>query len=197
MAEAEQYMSPGNVQVSGGMLRIITEARHCGTRAYVSGALNSANKFDFLYGRVDIRARLPRGQGIWPAFWMLTYDYPDQAAWDTAHEIDIMEMLGNDPHTIYTTLHWHDYNDDHQCYYSGDDYSRDFHTYSIIWTASAVRWFIDGQQVCDATEGVPTLPMYLLIDTAVGGGWPGNPDATTPFPQFLDIDYVRVYKAVS
>jgi len=106
-------------------------------------------------------------------------------------------MLGNDTHTIYMANHWKGTNQDHQkeiTTYQGPDSSTDFHTYSLLWNSNVLIWYVDSVEQYRTTEGIPTAPMFLLANFAVGGKWPGNPDSTTSFPSSLEIDYIRVYK---
>ncbi len=156
---------------------------------YTSGAITTENKFSFLYGRVDIRARFPRGQGMWPGLWMLSAN--------ADHEVDIMEMVNN-PTIVYQTYHLNIplYNlAAPQCMVTQPDLSRAFHVFSLIWNTSSLTWYIDGRQTCRVVNIIPETPMYLLLDAAVGGDWPGSPDLSTVFPQSTVIDYVRVYQA--
>jgi len=184
---ALQYYTPKALAVQNGALSIMSDQQSMGGRNYTSGALTTEHTFNFLYGRVDIRARLPKGQGIWPAFWMLTAN--------ADHEIDIMEMI-NTPKTVYQTYHVH--TPIVNAYVSqgivkGQDFSAAYHTYSLVWTSTSIKWYIDGVQTFQVTGSVPHTPMYLLLNTAIGGQWPGPPNASTPFPQSMTIDYVRVY----
>ena len=183
-----QYFTARDAMLNQGALRFTTENRNLGGKQYTSGAVTTENKFSFLYGRVDISARMPTGQGMWPALWMLTGNID--------HEINIMEMA-NDPTTAYQTFHMNvpNYNSYvFQCISQQPDLSTDFHLYSLVWYPNSLSWSIDGVPTCQITQYIPQTPMYLLLDTAVGGGWPGQPDATTVFPQYTDIDYIRVYQ---
>ena len=185
-----QYYNTQDVSLNQGDLRLTSEKRTVGTYNYTSGAVTTENKFSFLYGLVTIRARLPQGgKGIWPAFWLLTND-------NKSNETDIMEMA-NDPTLAYQTFHANvpipnSYIS--QCITHEPDLSADFHTYTLNWSPGSLTWFIDGTQVCQVTQDVPQTPMYLLLNTAVGGSWPGSPDANTVFPQYMDIDYVQVWQ---
>jgi beta-glucanase (GH16 family) len=183
------YFTLRDVSESNGNLDLTTEHQYSHGYGYTTGMVTTEGKFSFLYGRVDIRARLPKGQGIWPAFWML----PPHAS-PAKYEIDIMEMLGSDPHTVYMTV-WHQ--PEHlQCQFHGPDFSADYHIFSVVWTSSSVTWMVDGAQRCKVTSIIPNIPMMLLLDNWVGdtGSWPGHPDASTVFPQRLYIDYVRIYR---
>jgi beta-glucanase (GH16 family) len=211
-----QYYVPDEVYVENGLLRIRSRVRKFGSKDYTSGRLNTRGKFAPVYGRFEIRAKLPKGKGLWPAHWL----YPQNRDWEMEtlmakevaagrerlipeerpwySEIDIMEFLGHEPDIIYGTLHYYTF-DGHKKTSSGKleskiDYSKDFHTYTLEWEPDSIRWYIDGLLFHTATEGIPHSPHYLILNTAIGGSWPGNPDSTTIFPQFHDIDYVRVYQ---
>ena len=211
-----QYYLPDEAYVENGCLRLRSQARTFGTMAYTSGRVDTSGKFAPVYGRFEIRAKLPAGQGLWPAHWL----YPQKRDWEMEclmaemvaggkerlipeerpwySEIDIMEFLGHEPKTVYGTLHYYTF-DGQKRTSSGTwrgevDYTKDFHVYALEWEPSGLRWFIDDRLIHSTTNGVPHTPHYLILNTAVGGAWPGNPDSTTVFPQFHDIDYVRVFQ---
>ncbi len=211
-----QYYLPDEVYVENGMLRLRSRIRKFGSQEYTSGRLDTKNKFSPVYGRFEIRGRLPVGKGLWPAYWL----YPQHRNWEMEYimseavasgkesmipeerpwysEIDIMEFLGHEPNIIYGTLHYYTF-DGQKKTSSGTwngsvNYSEDFHVYALEWEPDSIRWYIDDQLLHSTTSGIPHTPHYLIINTAVGGAWPGNPDSTTIFPQFHDIDYVRVYQ---
>jgi hypothetical protein len=160
-----------------------------GSREYTSGLVETRGKFAITYGRIEIRAKLPRTQGLWPAHWML----PDDGSWPP--EIDIMECVGSQPNMITMSLHtgtWpglYSQSED----FIGPDYSADFHTFALEWEPKEMRWFIDGVKQFSTANSIPNVPMFLILNTAVGGDMPGEPDETTELPQFHAIDYVRVY----
>ena len=184
-----QYFTSEALALKQGVLNIASERRGMGGKDYTSGVLTTENKFDFRYGRVDIRARLPKGQGMWPALWL--------TSGNIGREIDIMEMV-DDPTTIYQSYHVNDprYNSYvTQCTVDEQDLSATFHIYTVVWNATLVTWYVDGIQTCQITSHIPQVPMFIMIDTAVGGVWPGPPDDSTVFPQYTLIDYVRVYQA--
>jgi beta-glucanase (GH16 family) len=200
----EQYYSnrPENAYLEADNLVIeAREERYMGLH-YSSAKMQTLVLGEWQYGRIDIRARLPYGQGIWPAFWML----PARTIPSTG-EIDIMEALGHEAQTVYGTLHYGAIDDPQHV---GSSYTLeegtfadDYHIFSIVWEAESIRWFIDGIQYQEQTEfytGDADSPSsfdhkyYLIINLAVGGTWPGRPDETTVFPQRLMVDYVRVYQ---
>ena len=211
-----QYYLPDEVFVEDGMLRIRSRVRKYGDMEFTSGRLDTRDKFTPVYGRYEIRAKLPVGKGIWPAYWL----YPQNRNWQMEYvmteavangressipeerpwysEIDIMEFLGHEPNVLYGTLHYCSFEGQRKSSsgtWKGDvDYSKDFHLYALEWEPDSMRWFIDGHVIHRTASGIPHTPHYLIINTAIGGAWPGNPDSTTVFPQFHDIDYVRVYQ---
>ena len=139
-----------------------------------------------------MRAKLPAGQGVFPAFWMMT---DKENTW--LPEIDIMEMLGHQPDQVWMVSHWlgkdgklKSVSDSFQ----GPDFSNDFHTFSIEWTPHSITWLVDDIERFSISKNIPSEKMYLYLNTAVGGNWPGSPDHTTVFPVTYEIDYVRVFK---
>ncbi|MBB6451737.1 beta-glucanase (GH16 family) [Salirhabdus euzebyi] len=187
-----QFYRPENVTVDDGFLKLISKKEMYDDREYTSGAIHSKEKFSFLYGKVEMRAKLPKGQGIFPAFWMMP-DVNDR--W--LPEIDIMEMLGHKPNESWMVLHWLDEKGELSTVsqsYIGENFADGFHTFGIEWTPEKVSWFIDGVKRFETTTYIPTEDMYLYLNTAIGGNWPGTPDETTTFPQYFEVDYVRVYQ---
>ncbi|MHB8838216.1 MAG: glycoside hydrolase family 16 protein [Gemmatimonadaceae bacterium] len=211
-----QFYLPDEVYLERGLLRLRSRERAYGPMKYTSGRLDTRGKFAPTYGRFEIRAKLPMGKGLWPAHWL----YPQNRDWrmealmqrEVAEgrerfiaeerpwysEIDIMEFLGHEPTVLYGTLHYTTFKGERKSTsgtWRGDvDYSADFHLYALEWESDSIRWYIDGHLIHATATGVPHAPHYLILNTAVGGSWPGNPDATTVFPQYHDIDYVRVYR---
>ena len=154
---------------------------------YTSGLLTTRTSFAQQYGYFEVRAKLPAGQGLWPAFWLL----PANGTWPP--EIDIFEQLGNDPTTIHETSHSTVRNSISQVTHV--DNPDQFHTYGMLWDQNYLVWTIDGVEVNrQTTPSDMNQPMYILLNLAVGGTWPGNPNSTTPFPATMSIDYVHVYQ---
>lgn len=164
---------------------------------YVSGVLTTEKSFSQQYGRFEVLARVPAGQGLWSAFWLLPSfkQWPEGVA--VLPEIDVMEHLGHQRNTYHTTLHTnqsgpltsHPY--DHTV---NADLTAGFHLYSVVWTPESVRWYLDGTWM--ASHPTPkdfTRPVHFLLNLAVGGNWPGSPDATTEFPAHYQIDHVRAW----
>ena len=193
---------PENARVEDGLL--VIEAREEDYRGsdYTSARLKTQGQQSWAYGRIEARMKLPSGQGIWSAFWMLGENFPT-VGWPHCGEIDIMENIG-DPRTVYGTVHGPGYSggDGIGGMYAvgGDPLSEGFHTYAIEWLPDAIHWFVDdvlfysieytqvpGQWVFDH-------PFFLMLNLAIGGQLPGYPDETTQLPQRLLVDYVRVYR---
>lgn len=210
--ELEYYTtrSQNVFQRDGNLVIKVLKEKYTGsdgvTRNYTSARLKTLGKFSQAYGRYEARIRIPRGQGIWPAFWMLGDDI-EKAAWPTCGEIDIMENIGKEPALVHGTIHGPGY--------SGADgisapfalpsdqrFADDFHVYAVEWEPETIRFYVDDHlyttrtpaDLPKGTKWVYDHPFFLLLNVAVGGSWPGNPDATTVFPQTMLVDYVRVYK---
>lgn len=210
--ELEYYTArPQNAVQQGGNLVIkAVGEKYTGsdgvTRDYTSARLKSQGKFSQKYGRFEARIKIPRGQGIWPAFWMLGDDI-DKPGWPKCGEIDIMENIGKEPALVHGTIHGPGYsggkgptasyalpNDRH--------FADDFHIYAVEWEKKAIRFYVDDHLYATRTRA--DLPkgarwvfqhkFFILLNVAVGGGWPGNPDSTSVFPESMLVDYVRVYK---
>ena len=192
-AEELEYYSPDGYEVTNGVLRLKGENRPSGGKPYTSGMVTSFGKFAQEFGWFEMRAKFPRGKGYWPAFWLL----PSNKTWPP--EIDVLEILGHEPNKDYMTNHYRNAEGKHEGKggsFIGPDFSTDFHTFALDWEPGSITWYVDGVQRYQTTENVPAEPMYMLANLAIGGGWPGNPDATTPFPGYMDVDYIRAYSKV-
>ncbi|MBD7984498.1 glycoside hydrolase family 16 protein [Sporosarcina sp. Sa2YVA2] len=186
-----QYYIPENVVVEEGRMRLISKKEWLGDSEYTSGAVHTKGKFNMLYGKIEMRAKLPIGKGVFPAFWLMA-DKED--TW--LPEIDIMEMLGHKPDEIWMVVHWLNENGRLMSdfdFFKGPDFSADYHTFGMEWTPNSITWFIDGEVRFTSNVHVPKEPMYIYVNTAIGGNWPGSPDWTTTFPTTFDIDYIRVF----
>jgi beta-glucanase (GH16 family) len=186
----KQYYTPEDVYLKEGKLILRSQKRPMGGREYTSGLVDTRDRFTQKYGRVEVCAKLPKGQGIWPAHWMMAND---EKKWPP--EIDITEMMGDDPRVVYFSVHWkafgqHDYD---TVKLEDADYSADFHVFAMEWEPKKITWFVDGIARHTQTRHIPNIPMRIIFNTAVGGYWPGYPDETTQFPVYHEIDYVRVY----
>ena len=204
-----QYYTSRDVNsfLENGHLVIQALEENYGGREYTSARIKSQNKQFFKYGKFEASIKLPYGQGLWPAFWMLGQNFPS-VGWPACGEIDIMEMIGgaNRDNTSYGTAHWED---NGQHLQSGGNYTLstgifadDFHKFTIIWDHQSIRWYMDDNLFYtfnitpfDRTEF--HREFFFILNVAVGGNWPGPPDPSTVFPQRMEIDYVRVYEQVT
>jgi beta-glucanase (GH16 family) len=160
---------------------------------YVSGLITTFGSFAQAFGRFEMRARVPRGRGLWPAFWLL----PANGTWPP--EIDVSEILGHDPMTFHASLHWPSVGG-RQCathaVATSRNLSADFHVYGVTWDEQGIEWHLDGAEMY-RRDGLPSglgQPMYMLAGLMVGGDWPGSPDGETQFPAALGIDWVRAWQ---
>lgn len=193
---------PENARIENGMLVIEAREERMRGRNYTSARLKTQGLRTFTYGRIEARLQVPYGQGIWPAFWMLGSDITT-AGWPNCGEIDIMEHIGREPYNVYGTVHGPNYsgaNGVGNFTTLAQPVKDSFHVFAVEWTPTEIRWYMDGQQfhtVTPATvpgEWVFDHDFFLILNVAVGGYWPGYPDATTVFPQRMTVDYVRVYQ---
>lgn len=186
-----QSWLPDNVFESGGQLHIITKAQQSDGHPYTSGAITTESTFQFTYGRIDIRAKLPRTSGLWPTFWLLN-EPNAQGIYVQYYEIDFMEAWMGNPYQVNAFFHY----DATQvtCSATGTDFTARFHTYTLIWNPGKLEWQIDGITKCVSTVHVPDVPMYLILNTAIDGV-DQSTNNTTRLPQSLDIDYVRIWKS--
>jgi beta-glucanase (GH16 family) len=175
-------------------------------RSYTSGRLKTFGKFSGTYGRFEARIKLPFGQGMWPAFWMLGDDI-DKAGWPGCGEIDIMENIGKEPSMIHGSIHGPGYTGSVgiEAPYTlpgGQRFADDFHVFAVEWSPDSIAFFVDQTMYvkrarADLRPGwkwVFDKPFFLILNLAVGGDWPGAPDSSTRFPQEMLVDYVRVYE---
>ncbi|TVQ93476.1 MAG: glycoside hydrolase family 16 protein [Bacteroidetes bacterium] len=198
-----QYYRAQNAWVEGGVLTIEARRESVGNRNYTSARMKTQGKKSFQYGRVDIRALLPKGQGIWPALWTLGESITS-FGWPACGEIDIMEMIGGSgrENRVHGTVHW-DLNGHVQAGGSytlpSGTFADEYHVFSIIWDENLIRWFVNDIQYyqIDITPNHMTEfheEHFFLFNVAVGGNWPGYPDGTTLFPQQMKVDYIRVFQ---
>jgi len=199
--ELQYYTAePRNAFIEAGTLVIQALKENYSGKQYTSARLNTSGKKDWLYGRVDVRAKTPRGRGLWPAIWMLPTDWV-YGGWPASGEIDIMELLGQEPGKVYGTIHWgqdpahHLSSGGNLVLPNGASFAAGFHLFSLQWRADSLIWYVDGARFHAEGNGPPfDKRFHLLLNVAVGGNWPGSPDGTTIFPQVMQVDYVRVYK---
>jgi beta-glucanase (GH16 family) len=195
--ELEAYDASA-VSVNNGFLNLTArkEEKYAGA-PYVSGlvqtggvdGLSGEPTFNFRYGYMEVRAKIPKGQGIWPAIWMMPASYNDGNG-----ELDVLEVIGNEPNVANFSLHRGGrHNTDT---WTGPDFSQQFHTYGVDWQPDHVSWYVDGVERGRMTDPALICPeaMYPILNVAVGGDWPGAPDSTTKFPATMQVDYVRVWQ---
>lgn len=204
---------PANVAHDGAGHLVITALAEPDTSAYrcwyggcryTSARLKTKGLMEQAYGRFEARLRVPAGQGIWPAFWMLGHDI-DTVGWPACGEIDVMEHIGREPRVVHGTVHGPGYSG--AAGIGGADtlprpLADDFHVFGVEWEPDEIRWYVDGRQYRRLTrEDLPAgarwafdHPHFLLLNVAVGGAWPGDPDATSTYPQRMMVDWVRVYR---
>lgn len=203
-----------NAEIMGGNLVITAQQENnflCSdgnTRNYTSARMLTKGKFDQAYGRFEARIKIPAGQGMWPAFWLLGNNI-DSVGWPACGEVDIMENIGKEPSTIHGSIHGPGYTGatglSLPFVLSGANFSDSFHVYAIEWEANVVRFYVDDSLYASFTpSSLPQgatwefdHPFFILLNLAVGGDWPGPPDNTTVLPQSMLVDYVRVYKKSS
>ena len=185
---------------------LVIKALRTSASGYTSARLKTHGKFSTRFGRVEARLKLPKGQGVWPAFWMLGDDI-DQVPWPACGEIDIVELIGHQPGTLYGTLHGPGYSGQHglskfTVLPAGAIFSDAYHVFAVDWKPGRIDWLLDGtvyhsRTAADLPSGAEwvfdRMAGFLLLNLAIGGVWPGYPNDTTVFPQEYRIDYIRVY----
>ena len=212
--ELQEYTtSDDNIFVRDGnlVLKAIKEEAD-GRKKYTSGKVNSKNKQPFQYGKVVARAKVPEGQGLWPAIWMMPQDESYYGQWPKCGEIDIMEVLGSAPELAYGTVHYGAPHAEQQgtvTLEDGNTFASDFHEFSVEWEPGEIRWYIDGEEYLKVNDWFTAVegeddkpypapfdqPFFVQMNLAVGGTWPGSPDDTTDFDKAeFEVDYVRVYQ---
>ncbi len=199
--ELETYTnSSNNIYIQNGYLYI--NARKESNGSYTSARIKTEGLKSFQYGKIEARMKLPFGQGMWPAFWMLG-DNISSVGWPKCGEIDIMEMIGGQgrENTVHGSAHWGgDFTNTYTL--NSGTFADSFHVYDITWTPTQIAWHIDGITYNVLNTSPSALEafrksFFIILNLAVGGSWPGNPDSSTVFPQQLVVDYVRVYKNIS
>jgi len=188
----QQSYAREQVSLRDGKLVLQVERKPREGMPFTSGMVASHDKFTQRYGWFEARLKLPRGKGLWPAFWLL----PQSKQWPP--EIDIMEHKGRIPDRVWLTVHerqpntWQPKSDGKE--WSGPDFTADFHTFAVDWRPDRLAWFVDGIERHQWRGNADFGAMYLILNLAIGGHWDGNADATTPLPSVMEIDYVRVYQ---
>ena len=200
--ELQNYTeSTDNVSIEDGMLKIT--AIQEGSGGYTSARINTKGKFEKAYGRFEARIKLPWGQGLWPAFWLLGNDF-EEVSWPQCGEIDIMEYVGQEPTIMHGSVHGPGYSGGNAITKTyelvNDRFDTDFHIFGIEWGPEYINYYVDDvlyNQITpdDVTgEWVYDHPFFIIMNVAVGGNFAGSPDQGTVFPQTMMVDYVRVYE---
>jgi len=198
---------PENLALDGaGHLAITARKEDYLGRSYTSGRINTRGHFEHAHGRFEARIRLPRGRGIWPAFWLLGADF-GTVGWPACGEIDIMEYRGQEPKVIHGSLHGPGYSGGSAVTQRYDlpgtqGFDGDFHVFAIEWNSDSITWMVDDaryrvvrpQDLPSGAEWVFDHPFFVILNVAVGGHFVGSPDSTTVFPQTMLVDWVRVYR---
>lgn len=204
---------PQNIIVENGNLKITARRELYLGSSFTSARIITKGKLEQKYGRIEARIKLPLGQGLWPAFWMLgsniqtgveNPDNPNTLAWPACGEIDIMEYLGNSPTKIFGTVHGPGYSGGESIsknfFLSNSRFDTDFHVFGIEWDENKINFYVDDFLYHSVTpsdvpgDWVFNQPFYLILNIAVGGNLPGSPNAETPFPQSMLVDYIRIYE---
>ncbi len=185
----DERTSASNVTVAGGNLNLT--ATKSGSLSYTSGLVTSEGLHEFQYGYVESRMQIPKGKGMWPAFWMLPASHDDGAG-----EIDVMEVVGDEPWMFHMNYHVDGPYDDAESTDVGFDLSAAFHTFAVDWQKDSITWYLDGKPMHRAANHTHE-PLYVILNLAVGGDWPGSPNSSTQFPSRMNVDYVRVWEKVA
>ena len=189
-----QWFERDNVSVNNGTLRLSAQKQKSNGKQYTSGMISSYKSFAFQYGYVEMRAKIPKGNGLWPNFWML----PKDKTWPP--ELDIAEFVGSNPTNVHMSLHY----DDGKGHTNstgwwggkeGMDFSKGYHTYAVQWEPDKIIWYVDGVERRRYTGAmIPNKPMYVVANLPVAPAWTVPPDSSTPFPSTFDIDYIKVWQ---
>ena len=204
--ESQYYTSNNtNCSVGNGKLTITAKKESQGGSSYTSARILTKGKREFQFGRIDIRARLPKGQGIWPALWMLGANFGTEG-WPKCGELDIMELVGHQPNRVHGTAHFGNQPPSTQRTASyglaSGTFADAFHVFTMKWENNLVEWYVDDVKFHTLTPsntgGIYPFnqKFFFIFNVAVGGNWPGYPDGTTVFPQQMDVDYVRVFQKI-
>jgi beta-glucanase (GH16 family) len=180
-----QYYLPKNSYIQNGCLYLTAIKEDRDGKEYTSAMVETGYKLSFRYGRIEASIKLPKGKGVFPAFWLLTND--------GGHEIDVMEMIGSEPNTIYGTNHYESNGSKKTSGHITNDTPDEFHAYAVEWEKDSIRWYMDGKLYHTSKKGVPVEDMSIVLNLAVGGNWPGDPDEAVQFPCSMAVEYVRIY----
>ncbi|MAB84988.1 MAG: hypothetical protein CL856_03895 [Cryomorphaceae bacterium] len=206
-----QYYRGGtaNTALQNGKLVITAKKETYQNREHTSARLTTEGKVEYKYGRIDVRAKLPKGQGIWPAIWMLGDDM-SSVGWPACGELDMMELLGHEPHKIHGSINYgpqgnswaHTKTTSYSLPVSEGDFSDKYHVFSVLWEENSIKYYVDDNlyatynpnNIAGGQAWRFNHPFFFILNIAVGGDWPGNPDPTTIFPQQMLIDYIRIFQ---
>ncbi len=206
--EEVQYYSPQNLKIENGLLTFIAKKENYKGSSYTSARINSRDKMVFKYGKIEFRAKLPYSKGLWPALWLQGNELY-QLGWPKRGEIDIMELKGHIPNTISSTIHYADLSGNHKYPTSKKytlpkgEFKDEFHVFTMKWDEYKLKFYVDDKLYNTIfhnnfhyynNKNPFKYPFYVIMNVAVGGNFGGDPDATTVWPQTMDIDYVRIYK---
>lgn len=190
--DEQQYYTPSALSQRQGVLTITARRQATHGKAYTSGAISSFRHFNFTYGYAEIRAQVPAGTGLWPAFWL------PATVRGSNDELDVLELIGSDPSQGYAVVHYGTTQNrqDSVGTYRNPDFSVGFHTFAIDWEPGSIVWYVDGVERRRVSQNIPSHRMTLIANLTVGGptSWPGAPDRYTVFPAQFKIDYIRVYQ---
>lgn len=206
-----QYYRGGtaNTALQNGKLVITAKRETYQNREHTSARLTTEGKVEYKYGRIDVRAKLTKGQGIWPAIWMLGDDM-SSVGWPACGELDMMELLGHEPHKIHGSINYgpqgnswaHTKTTSYSLPVSEGDFSDKYHVFSVLWEENSIKYYVDDNlyatynpnNIAGGQAWRFNHPFFFILNIAVGGDWPGNPDPTTIFPQQMLIDYIRIFQ---
>lgn len=187
-----EWYEDDEVIVHNGILRLKAERKNVQGFSFASGMISSHDKVAFTYGYVEVRVRVPKGKGLWPAFWLL----PSAKMWPP--EIDVFEIVSSQTNKVLFTLHYRDIArsiKSAEASWIGPDFAANWHTFAIDWEPDFITWYVDGvARFRYVGPGIPHEPMYVIANLAVGGIWAGSPDTSTRFPGYFDIDYIRIWQ---
>ena len=203
-----QWYLPDNAALSNGLLTLTARRESVGGKMYTSARISTRDRFAFRFGRIEARIRLPAGQGLWPAFWLLPQD-DVYGGWAASGEIDVMEAVnlgGTGGNTVHGTIHygseWPNNQSSGEDYLVATDVTAEFHRYALEWDEAEIRWYVDDTlfEVRNtwSTDAAPfpapfDQSFHILLSVAVGGDWPGSPDSSTVLPVEMQVDYLRIY----
>ncbi|AWG44195.1 hypothetical protein BEH_13170 [Priestia filamentosa] len=187
--ELQFYLQENALYRDGKLYIIAKQKKHHGQQ-YTSSRITTKEKFEVRYEKIEIIAKIPEGKGLFPAFWMLP------SSGEELPEIDILEAIGSNPYKVYYVNHWEEKTKYRSYATFKIDNVATFHKYSIIWNKHSIHWYVDGKHIFTSKQGIPQEPMFFILNLAVGGTWPENPNKHTKFPSYFIIEDLKVYKQI-